>query len=106
MLCRITMSSQVLTHGEQLAGLAFRTITEALGTEPEGDNDARAVVSVLSDIYVSLLGHTHLQHGLPHERSKSQASQGSLKTKPVMLLDYLYAFHTQTYSDCSFSFRS
>lgn len=82
MLCRITMSSQVLTHGEQLAGLASRAITEALGTEPEGDDDARAVVSVLSDIYVSLLGHTHLQRGLPHERSKSQASQGSLKTKP------------------------
>ena len=55
MLCHITMSSQVLTHGEQLAGLASRTITEALGTEPEGDDDARAVVSVLSDIYVSLL---------------------------------------------------
>ena len=57
MLCHITMSSQVLTHGEQLAGLASRTITEALGTEPEGDDDARAMVSVLSDIYVSLLGH-------------------------------------------------
>ena len=24
----------------------------------------------------------------------------------VMLLDYLYVFHTQTYSDCSFIFRS